>query len=92
MSYTLEWRCPACRKPDITNLDITGELHCLHCDHRQRFPEHARAGEGAWINPLIRCLACGSERLFVQKDFNRKLGVAIVVVGAALSPWTYGAS
>jgi len=112
MTYSLEWRCPACRKPDITDLNGVhlaaagashadqggadqqgaGELHCLHCDHRQSFPENVRRSDGAWVDPLTRCLACGSERLFAQKDFNRKLGVAIVVVGAALSPWTYGAS
>jgi len=122
MSYSLEWRCPACRKPDIEDLngmDLAGtsqraagprgagpsgadqggaeqggagELHCLHCDHRQSFPEDVRTSNGAWVDPLTRCLACGSERLFAQKDFNRKLGVAVVIVGAVLSPWTYGAS
>jgi len=112
MSYSLEWRCPACRAPDVVDLDGSapgnedpsgadsggaererpGDLHCLHCDHRQSFPEDVRASDGAWADPLTRCLACSSERLFVQKDFNRKVGVAIVVVGAVLSPWTYGAS
>ena len=117
MSYSLEWRCPACRKPDVADLDgavpggadksspdpgspdpsgaewgAPGELHCLHCDHRQSFPSDVRTSDGAWVDPLTRCLACGSERLFAQKDFNRKLGVAIVIVGAVLSPWTYGAS
>lgn len=68
------------------------DLHCSHCDHRQSFPPDARASDGAWTEPLARCLACGTQRLFVQKDFNRKMGVAIVIVGAVLSPWTYGAS
>lgn len=97
MSYSLEWRCPECRKPDVVDLDAVvrddiGELRCHHCGHRQGFPAGARGGDGAWADPLQHCLSCGSERLFVQKDFNRKLGVAIVVVGAVLSPWTYGAS
>jgi hypothetical protein len=112
MSYSLEWRCPACRVPDLVDLagadsggaissdaDLTvvgqscpSDLRCLHCDHRQSFPADVRTNDGAWVDPLARCLVCGSERLFVQKDFNRKLGIAIVVVGAVLSPWTYGAS
>jgi hypothetical protein len=97
MSYSLEWRCPACHKPDVVELDAvardeTGELRCHHCALRQSFPAGTRSSDGSWADPLQRCLSCGSERLFVQKDFNRKLGLAIVVVGAVLSPWTYGAS
>ena len=35
---------------------------------------------------------CGYDRLYAQKDFNRKIGLAVVAVGAVLSPWTYGLS
>jgi hypothetical protein len=41
---------------------------------------------------LDRCAACGHEQLYFQKDFNRKTGIALVVVGAAFVPWTYGLS
>lgn len=97
MSYSLEWRCPACRKPDVVDLDDAArheepQLRCHQCGYNQSFPAGARTDDGDWEDPLTRCLSCGSERLFVQKDFNRKLGVAIVVAGAVLSPWTYGAS
>ena len=97
MSYSLEWRCPACRMPNVSDLTIADHgdgdgLQCGFCDHRQGLSEDVWASDGAWVDPLAHCLSCGSERFFVQKDFNRKLGVAIVVVGAVLSPWTYGAS
>jgi hypothetical protein len=46
-------------------------------------PETARAG-----GPIERCPACGATRLYVQRDFNQKAGLAIVVVGAALAPFT----
>lgn len=35
------------------------------------------------------CPVCGCPDLYRQRDFNRKLGVAIVVVGAALAPFTH---
>ena len=43
-------------------------------------------------DPLQFCAVCSYERLFTQKDFDRRLGLAVVAVGAVLSPWTYGLS
>jgi hypothetical protein len=34
------------------------------------------------------CAACGGRQLYVQRDFNRKVGLGIVAVGAALAPFT----
>jgi hypothetical protein len=34
------------------------------------------------------CPACASALLYVQRDFNQKAGLAIVVVGALLAPFT----
>jgi hypothetical protein len=31
------------------------------------------------------CIACGHEDLYIQKDFNRNAGVAVVTIGALLS-------
>ena len=31
------------------------------------------------------CAACGHDRLYIQKDFNRNAGLAIVVAGAIVS-------
>jgi hypothetical protein len=35
-----------------------------------------------------RCAACDGTQLYVQRDFNQKAGLAIVVVGALLAPFT----
>lgn len=40
----------------------------------------------------MRCVVCGDTKFFIQKDFNQKLGCAIVAAGAILVPWTYGLS
>ena len=34
------------------------------------------------------CPACGGTQLYVQRDFNQKAGLAVVIVGAALAPFT----
>jgi hypothetical protein len=34
------------------------------------------------------CPACGGSLLYLQRDFNQKAGLAIVVVGAVLAPFT----
>ena len=41
---------------------------------------------------IDRCAACGHDQLYFQKDFNRKTGIALVVLGSILVPWTYGLS
>lgn len=41
---------------------------------------------------LSRCLRCGLDRLYVQKDFNKKAGLWVFIVAAVLSVPTWGLS
>ena len=41
---------------------------------------------------IEHCAACGHDQLYFQKDFNRKTGIALVVLGSIFVPWTYGLS
>ena len=41
---------------------------------------------------VITCSACGAKDLYLQKDFPRKIAIAIVIAGAIAVPWTYGLS
>ena len=36
-------------------------------------------------NIVTRCISCGHDNLYIQKDFNRNAGIAIVVIGIAAS-------
>jgi len=94
MSLSLDWRCPACERPSEQPLEPAGEVRlvCQHCGHAAEPVPEALEVESRVRNPVEVCIACGSQRLYTQKDFNRKLGLAIVLVGAVLSPWTYGLS
>ncbi len=42
--------------------------------------------EGANVD---HCAACGHDQLYYQKDFNRRTGIALVVIGSVLAPFTY---
>jgi hypothetical protein len=95
MSYSFDWRCDACERPnqhDCAPGTSGRELVCASCQHQQSMTPEAFEGDGKLKDPVVVCLACGSDKLHTQKDFNRKLGLFIVLVGAALSPWTYGMS
>ncbi len=52
------------------------------------------ADPGPWSEgrSLDRCPLCGDDKLYVQRDFDQRAGCAIVGLGAALVPWTYGLS
>ncbi len=41
---------------------------------------------------IDRCVACGHDELYFQKDFNRTTGITLVVIGAIFVPWTWGLS
>jgi hypothetical protein len=70
------------------------EIKCPACSAKWHIPAGTIEPDG-----LRRCVICPSTELFVRKDFSQSLGVAIVVVGFALSSvfwyyrmplWTYG--
>lgn len=39
---------------------------------------------------VTACVSCGHDALYVQKDFNRHTGLAIVVIGIAASIYFFG--
>src|SRR4051812_25063201 len=41
---------------------------------------------------ITHCAACNHDQLYFQKDFNRRTGIALVVLGSVFVPWTYGLS
>jgi len=82
--------CDACEAPIYARFDgSTDQVACARCGQR-----HALHGVKAARPPgsLDRCLRCGLDRLYVQKDFNRKIGLAVFAVAALLSVPTWGLS
>lgn len=62
---------------------------CAGCGHGYSL---LREGSGPSPARLERCRLCGLDRLYLQKDFNRKLGLSVFAVAAILSVPTWGLS
>ena len=82
--------CPACGREAVQAL-VSGAAPsaCTGCGRVPRVPEERPSQDAA---ALSRCAACGLDRLYVQKDFNKKAGLWVFVVAAALSVPTWGLS
>jgi len=81
----ITYRCPKCEAAARTLVDAHDEaVICPHCAHAIQMPAGAiENGE------LKRCLVCPSAELFIRKNFPQRLGVAIVVLGFAISCVTW---
>jgi LSD1 subclass zinc finger protein len=64
------------------------KVQCAVCQHVHdvKFSEEHERGV------LKDCPVCSRQDFYKQKDFNRKIGVALFVIAAILSIWTYGIS
>lgn len=84
---SIQWRCPACLKPNEAQPadEGVGPWKCGSCGEEQAAHPEAMSGEGK----LVKCPVCGCPDLYRQRDFNRKLGIGLIVVGAVLAPFTY---
>ena len=64
------------------------KVECEICHHTRDVKFSAEQEEGV----LTECPVCSRQDFYKQKDFNRKIGVALFIVAAILSIWTYGLS
>jgi len=82
---SVHYLCPSCERR-LGRAAGEPPAPCEHCSA----PSPVKAPpEGAIID---RCGACDHDQLYFQKDFNRKTGIALVVLGSIFVPWTYGLS
>jgi hypothetical protein len=85
---TVAFACESCGRAIFVPAGTTKEDDgCPGCGIR-----HPLRLDPAALQRLTRCQCCGLERLYVQKDFNRKLGLAVFAVAALLSVPTWGVS
>ncbi len=82
MNPIIHFKCRACE----TALEIapprTGHVRCAHCDR-----DIPIAVDPSMLDDGIvkACGACGHDTLYIQKDFNRQVGIGIVAAGIAAS-------
>lgn len=79
----IAFACPGCGAEATAGLD--GRGRCAACGSETALALSSSLREERVVD---RCPACQGEQLFVQRDFNQRAGLAIVIVGAALAPFT----
>ena len=83
---TLSFECPACQSSNRLELcPKPAAIVCPDCSHPT--PARPDAVDGA---RLLRCVLCGTEDLYVQKDFPHRLGLTILGLGIVLSSIAWG--
>ncbi len=83
----IAFACTSCGAEALAGLDGRGRCSACRAEPLLEVPEEVRSSR-----VVDRCLACSSALLYVQRDFNQKAGLAVVIVGAVLAPFTYYAS
>lgn len=80
----LTFRCPRCQQP-VRQRVLAGQgVRCGACDWTRTCPaEDIEGGQPA------RCLVCGCNDLWRQKDFPQRLGLLMVGTGIVLSTVAY---
>ena len=80
----LRYACPECgtvnRRSDADQVAV---LDCIDCSYVGLLPEDwTEAG-------IVKCCPiCGCDELFTQRDFRRRTGIVIALVGASLARFT----
>jgi hypothetical protein len=81
--------CPDCGSSVEIHPDHNAhKAECQVCKHATDVKFQAEHEQGI----LKDCPVCSRQDFYKQKDFNRIIGVALFVVAAILSIWTYGMS
>ncbi len=81
--------CSHCGSSIEVHPDVKADkVQCGVCQHVHDVKFNADHEAGL----LKECPVCARQDFYKQKDFNRKIGVALFIVAAILSIWTYGLS
>ena len=81
MLIELTYECPKCHAVGSAGrIEPSGSAVCRGCSTELTFRPASFEGDG-----LRACPVCATDDLYVQKDFPQGLGLAIVVVGFAVS-------
>ena len=83
MKTAIAFRCPSCGGEAECGLD--GHGLCPACKTATDLALSRSIAEERIVD---RCPACEGEQLYVQRDFNQKAGLGIVILGAVLAPFT----
>jgi hypothetical protein len=79
----IAFRCPQCGAEATAGSEGHGQ--CVACGTVTELPVSPSLRDEHVVD---RCPACAGDQLYVQRDFNQRMGLVIVVIGGALAPFT----
>jgi DNA-directed RNA polymerase subunit RPC12/RpoP len=79
----IAFRCKDCGREATAGLD--GHGRCAACGAETDLTLSPSLREAETVDV---CPACDSTLLYVQRDFNQKAGLGIVIIGGVLAPFT----
>ena len=82
MNQIIHFKCPGCEIEVEASPTTLAALKCPACDRKLDLRPTASVESGQMVDT---CASCGHDNLYIQKDFNRALGLVIVVAGVLLS-------
>jgi hypothetical protein len=78
----IHFNCRACDGTILIRPSQTARVTCPHCRHDvEVFVNDSILSRSV----VTTCVSCGHDTFYVQKDFNRSLGLGIVGLGVAAS-------
>ena len=86
MTPIIQFKCRTCDAEITTGAETRDRVDCRHCKASQevRIPPSLR------VSKIVEtCIACGHGDFYLQKDFNRQLGVGIVAIGILFSTYFF---
>jgi hypothetical protein len=79
---SIHFKCKACEDEILLTPSETDRVTCPHCKQSIEVSMNASILNRSLVTA---CVSCGHDAFYVQKDFNRRLGLAIVSAGIAAS-------
>jgi hypothetical protein len=82
MAPIIHFKCKACEGEAQISAAATERVRCPHCGADLNV---SRSDFIPSSNIVTKCVSCGHDAFYVQRDFNRQLGMAIVGAGIVIS-------
>ena len=82
MRRTIHFKCRACEGEVVIPPSGSERVQCPKCNAGIHLFMNDSIVSGSMVTV---CVSCGHDTLYVQKDFNRRVGMAIVGMGIASS-------
>ena len=89
MGEIIHFKCRACDRELVIAPPSSDRMVCAHCKAELPvFMNDSILNE----RTITTCVSCGHDAMYVQKDFSRQAGLAIVGIGIAVSIYFFARS